>query len=240
VVAELALLAVAYELYSWTRLTVVGASAAARAHAHELIRTERLLGLLQEPRVQRAFLDLHHPTLLQAMNVYYGSAHFVVPVVVLVALWRTDPERYRFWRNAFGFMLLFALIGFTWYPLAPPRLAHDHLGMVDVSSRYSLPGFRPGSDGSDNPYAAMPSLHVGWSAWCCLATFAITRRWRWRTVAMAYPLLTLLVVVVTGNHYVLDAVGGAACLLAGMLASVAVERVAEEVRRRRRSTASAT
>ena len=75
-----------------------------------------------------------------------------------------------------------------------------------------------------NQYAAMPSMHVGWSLWVALATFATTRRRLLRALAVVHPLVTIFVILVTGNHYWIDGVGGALCLAAGYVVARAVER----------------
>jgi hypothetical protein len=68
-----------------------------------------------------------------------------------------------------------------------------------------------------NQYAAMPSMHIGWSVWCGLTIFMLAKsRWA-KTLAVLYPLLTLTVIVATANHFWLDAVGGLICLGCGFL-----------------------
>jgi hypothetical protein len=76
-----------------------------------------------------------------------------------------------------------------------------------------------GLDGLTNELAAMPSLHVGWAIWVAWAVAGHTGR-RGRTLAIAYAVGTVIVVIGTGNHWVLDAVAGA--LLMGF-AIVAVD-----------------
>jgi len=66
--------------------------------------------------------------------------------------------------------------------------------------------------GLTNQYAAMPSMHIGWSVWSALVLAPMVRR-RWaRVLAWTYPVLTLFTIIVTANHYWLDAVGGLAAL----------------------------
>jgi hypothetical protein len=112
-----------------------------------------------------------------------------------------------------------ALIGFYWLPTAPPRLLSDE-GFVDVMSQTSTWGWwptsgTPGSDAISNQFAAMPSLHCAWATWCGLVLVLLARR-RWiRVVAAVYPLTTYFVVLSSGNHYLLDVVGGVAVLVVG-------------------------
>ena len=202
---------VAYEVYRLSRIWVTGTETAARRHAIQIVRAERVLHLYVERSAQRALTG--RGGILSFWNVYYGTIHFVVPVAVLVWLWRRAPARYRQWRTIFGLMLAIAIGGFAFYPLLPPRLLPAHYGFVDTAARYGGLGSLGGPDKNPgNPYAAMPSLHIGWSTWCALALIPVLRR-RWsRLLIAAYPVATLIAIVVTGNHYVLDAVGGVVVL----------------------------
>jgi hypothetical protein len=163
---------------------------------------------------------------------------------VLVWLYRAGG-RYRLWRNTLALTTIGALVGFATFSLMPPRLLDDpgrYGGCQVYAQGQDLPsetGEPPcdrygyvdtidafggwASFGSDemaqvsNQFAAMPSMHIGWSLWCALVAFSLTRK-RWiRAAAVGYPSLTLFVIIVTGNHFWLDAVGGIACLAAGFL-----------------------
>jgi hypothetical protein len=115
---------------------------------------------------------------------------------------------------------LVALVGFTLLPLAPPRMLH---GYVDTVVTFHTWGSfaSPSVAKASNEFAAMPSLHIGWSMWCAFTIVSLARR-RWvRVIGAVYPFATLFVILGTANHYVLDAAGGAAALVAG----VVVQRV---------------
>lgn len=148
-------------------------------------------------------------------NICYGTVHFAMPLVALVWLFRKNPERYVLWRNTLGFMLVIGLLGFWLYPLMPPRLLPHHYGFVDTPVKFF--GFGKPAKGNSieeygNIYAAMPSLHIGWSSWTAFALFPMVRR-RWaRALVVAYPCATTFATVMTGNHYLLDAAGGLAAL----------------------------
>jgi len=233
---ELGLGVVVYFGYDALRERVSGTSADALRHAKQIVDAERFFGIYQEHRVQQAFLDWH--PFISFWNIYYGTIHFVMPVIALVVMYRKTPARYVRWRNTLLFMLGFGLIGFWLYPLTPPRLMPARYDFVDTAAEYF--NFGPqqrialGANGEPtaaakaafgNLYAAMPSLHVGWATWSVLALYPLVRR-RWLKVLLCcYPLATIFAIVVTGNHWLLDAVGGWVVLALGYGAAVLLERI---------------
>jgi hypothetical protein len=129
-------------------------------------------------------------------------------------------------------MTALAIVGFALFPLMPPRLLDApcdeyggaciaselrsdpeegaSFGYVDTLAEYGGPWSFDNETMTDisNQYAAMPSMHIGWSMWCAVATWPLLRR-RWqRVVVMLYPLITLFCIIVTANHYWIDGVGG--------------------------------
>jgi membrane-associated phospholipid phosphatase len=113
-------------------------------------------------------------------------------------------------------MTAVAFVGFWLYPVAPPRLLPASFGFVDTLRDRSS-GHLEGSliNTAGDQYASMPSLHVAWAVWCALALYPMFRHWALRALVVAYPVMTTLVVVATGNHYFLDAAAGTllACLV---------------------------
>ena len=211
--------------------------ASGMAHARQIASVERASGRQHRARGQEA--TLHLPWLVGLCNVCYSATHLVVPPIVLVVLYRTAPDRYRQWRNVFLVMLGLSLLCFWLYPVLPPRLvpgAHhvadtsssyfnvDQVpgaGVVTAATRSSAPQWAPFT----NPMAAMPSLHVGWAVWASLAIWPVVRR-RWSRWAVAlYPLAMIWSVLVTGNHWLLDAVGGIAVVAVAYLATRMVSSV---------------
>ncbi|HEX2063568.1 MAG TPA: phosphatase PAP2 family protein [Acidimicrobiales bacterium] len=184
-------------------------------HAKQVIGLQRSLGIYHEETIQDWFLPWRW--FIWSWNVFYGTAHFVVTVVVLVYLFRRLSRRYPLWRNTLACTTALALIGYALYPLMPPRLLPASYGFVDtlkvVGGLWSFDS--EAVEKVSNQFAAMPSLHFGWALWCVLALLPCIRR-RWvRVLVVSYPFLQLFAIVVTANHYVLDAVGGAAVLGAG-------------------------
>ncbi|MFN8040395.1 MAG: phosphatase PAP2 family protein [Acidimicrobiales bacterium] len=224
-----------YAAYSFVRNRFGSASVGAdEAYANALrtIDLERALGIFNEQALQRAALTWE--PIVVAANAWYGSLHFAVTIGVLVVLYRRFPERYRRWRNVLAATTALALIGFALFPLMPPRLlcetcAHgagvDH-GFVDTLAAY--PGSWSFGDGGlkavSNQYAAMPSLHLAWALWCSAALWGVARRRGARAALVAYPSITLLAIVVTGNHFWVDALAGAGVLVAGTVVGTQVTR----------------
>ncbi|MDP8937504.1 MAG: phosphatase PAP2 family protein [Actinomycetota bacterium] len=222
---EVLYIAAFYGVYTFIRNTQGSASvseATAMANALEIIRAEEALNIYVEEAVQEAFLGW--PWFIELWNVFYGTFHFVVTIVALVLLFRRFPDRYPRWRNTLAFTTALALVGFATYPLLPPRLLPASFGYVDTLRAYgSLWSFESGAVNKlSNQYAAMPSLHFAWAVWSSLVLVLILRRPWAKALAVVYPAATLFAIVVTGNHFILDAVGGAACLGVGALAGFAL------------------
>jgi len=217
---EVLYIAAFYGVYSFIRNTQGSASVSADvafSHARQVIRLERAMGLYLEEGVQQAFLGWRW--FIQFWNVFYGTFHFVVTIAALVLLFRRFPARYPPWRNTLAATTGLALIGFAAYPLMPPRLLPDSYGFVDTLRVYGgLWSFQSGPVAQvSNQYAAMPSLHFAWSAWSTLVLYPMLRRPWSRTLILLYPAATMFAIVVTANHFWLDAAGGALVLGVGML-----------------------
>jgi hypothetical protein len=218
---ESALLFGLYALWQFAGSFTVMGTSGALPRARWLWDAERLLHLPSETALQR--LVLPHPLLVQASNLYYDILHFPLLGACLIWLYarhRADYPRIRTTVAAFtGISLLIQLI-----PVAPPRLLAS-TGMVDTAVQYgqSVYAWNGGFDADE--FSAMPSVHVGWALIVAIAVITVSRsRWRW--LAAAYPVLTLLVVVVTANHFWLD--GIAAGLLVALV--LVVQRAARGLR----------
>lgn len=191
-----------------------------------IIKLEQALGLYREEAVQRLFLGMR--PVIKGLNVYYGSAHFLVTGGVLVWLFVRQPDRYPRWRWTLACTTLLGLIGFVAFPVMPPRLIETMQQGVGqramgsfVDTLHTVGGLWNFEGGAiaklSNQYAAMPSLHFAWSLWCCLALWPRLKRPLTRALAVAHPSLTLLAIIVTANHYWLDAAGGCIAVLGGWL-----------------------
>jgi hypothetical protein len=213
VARELVLVGVFLAVYEEIRWHMVQAGGAAASHALSVVSAERALGLFRERAVQAVFTPWD--TVTDAFNTYYGGTHFLVPAVVLAWLLLRHPAQYARARTALAVTTAVAFVCFWLYPVAPPRLLPAGFGFADTL-RAAGAGHMEGSliNAAGDQYASMPSLHVAWAVWCALALYPIVRRWALRVLVVAYPVMTTLVVVATGNHFFLDAAAGAllACL----------------------------
>jgi hypothetical protein len=182
--------------------------------AHHILNLERALKIDVERPLNA--LAAHTEPLAVFSNYYYATAHFVITIGVLVWLYKRQPLQYRALRTVLYVCNVFALAGYWLYSLAPPRFLTTE-GYVDTLKLFHTWGsYESGNlSHASNQFAAMPSMHIGWSLWSGLTLFWLARR-RWvRWFGIAYPLLTLLVIMTTANHFLLDAVGGAVALLLG-------------------------
>nr|WP_229898956.1 bifunctional glycosyltransferase 87/phosphatase PAP2 family protein [Streptomyces hiroshimensis] len=214
VLLELMLIRVGYFAYAFIRGQAPDERSLAESHGRQILGLEEFLHLDVEHGFNR--FVARTGWLTDGMNYYYGTFHFLVPVSLLVYLYVRRPGTYRWARTALSLATLLALAGFWSYPLAPPRLMPG-LGFVDtVNGPQDLdnPDFGALTELS-NQYAAMPSLHIGWSLWCGTVIAVVAPRLWMKCLGMLYPLLTFSVIVGTANHYVLDAVGGALVVLCG-------------------------
>jgi hypothetical protein len=209
-------------------------------HALQIIRIEDAVGLYFEQQLQEWYLGLPADGWIGFWNVFYGTAHFLVTAGALIWLYHAAKDRYPVWRNTIAFTTVFALAGFAAYSLMPPRLLDAPFedfgpppeiwegphGYVDTLAEF--PTFWSFDSEElksiSNQYAAMPSLHAAWSTWSALVMASLVRR-RWlKGLIWLYPAATLFCIVVTANHFWLDALGGLTVLAAGFLAGRALAR----------------
>jgi len=212
---EVLITLVLYQVYSFIRNVSEGSKEVAFRHARQLMRWQEAIGINHEQALQG--WALHSKPLIIFLNYVYGSLHFVITAGAVIWLYRRHPGDYPRWRNTLALTTLLALVGFVFWPLMPPRLLPEHYGFLDTLRTYpTFWSFESGAINKiSNQYAAMPSLHFGWSLFCA-ASLAPRLRPVWARVAAAlYPLLTLSAIVLTANHYFLDAVGGAVVFLVG-------------------------
>ena len=211
---EILLIAVSYWTYSLIRNAVPEQRSQALRNADWIWRTEHHLGIAVEESINHAVNSV--TWLIVGMNYYYATLHFVVTLGVLVWLYRSHPGRYAATRLVLFATTAVALVGYYFFPLAPPRLMNGG-AFIDTVVVHETWGSMASGDLKDmsNQYAAMPSMHIGWSLWCGLTIFFLARLPWVRVLGLLYPTATLIVIVSTANHFWLDAVGGVLCLAFG-------------------------
>jgi hypothetical protein len=205
---ELLVIQVGYGIYTWIRNVAPNRAGEAVSHGQDVFHVERFLHLDIERSLNQWVVATDWLT--DALEHYYKTLHFAVPLAVLAWLYWRRPDQYRPARTVLFTTTGLALIGFWAYPLAPPRLTPGH-GFGDSLHPDSHPF---GAFTSlTNQFAAMPSLHIGWATWCALV-LVITAPYLWvRILGGLYPVVTLLVVLGTANHWLLDAAAAVVTLL---------------------------
>lgn len=211
---EILLIGVSYWVYSLVRNAVPEQRAAAMHHADQIWKLETTLGIAVEDHINHAVNSV--TWLIVGMDYYYATLHFIMTIGVLVWLYRRHPGRYASARLTIFTTTGFALVGFYFFPLAPPRLMHGGDFIDTVAVHHTWGSMASGNLAHvSNQFAAMPSMHIGWSLWCGI-TIAMLARPVWaKVLGVLYPLATLLVIISTANHFWLDGVGGVVCLSVG-------------------------
>ncbi|MDN3294970.1 phosphatase PAP2 family protein [Streptomyces ficellus] len=213
---ELLLVTALFVVYKLGRLAANGHEARAFGNAEDVWGLERAVHLPGEGWVQR--LLLHDGTVVHLANTYYAAVHFPAALAFLAWLYWRRPAHYLWSRRVLALLTAAALALHLLVPLAPPRMLTE-AGLVDTARVYgpSVYGAAPATDTMANQFAAMPSLHFGWALMVAVGLIAATRG-RWRMLWLLHPLVTLLVVVGTANHYWLDTLVAAVLLGGGLLA----------------------
>jgi hypothetical protein len=202
-----------YPVYLAIRGLSIDSYGTALANAHDLISVERSLSVFHEAAVQDALSAFHG-----LLSTYYMLGFGPVVAATLIWLALTRPELYRRLRAALLVSLAFAALSYALLPMAPPRLVPD-IGIADTVGLAS--GHDTGSFGGVvpfNPYAAMPSMHVGWSLLVGIFGFRALRGNALRWIFVLHPVVMATAVTATGNHYFLDSAAGVAVVLSALVA----------------------
>jgi hypothetical protein len=229
VVRQVALFMAAYQLYRVVRGLANNPDAAntAFSNARHLIGVEQTLNIFVEPSLQ-AFAS-GQEWLLDGASWMYINAQTSITLGALAWLYLFRNESFYFVRNMFLVAFGLALIGYTVFPTAPPRFFPEW-GFFDAVSDFTgVPQDSVTINELFNPYAAVPSMHVGFAL---MISVPLARLVRWRAMKIfwaLYPLLVVFVIVVTANHFIADAVLGAVAAVLGALAARALARTRPNV-----------
>lgn len=223
-VYEIALVAVAFLLYFIVRASVVQRDEEAQRNAVDIIDLQRTLGFFWEQDLNAAILD--YGVLIQLFDAIYFWMDF--PLIVAIGLWLYffgHRHQYTIARDALLASGAIALVVYHLYPVAPPRLLPPEFGFVDTLNEFNHLAYQAQStEFFVNPYAALPSLHIGWAVLVGGVLFWTTRNWLIRALAVFLPIGQFAAILFTANHYIIDAMAGVVVALMGLLIAMALQR----------------
>jgi len=218
---ELCLAVILYFVYYLVRGMVKDQVDVARERANALIHFERRLGIFLEPTIQQH--ALHHDLLIRFVNWVYVWWFWPTIIFGLCWLYLYHRDEYGAYRNAILISGAMGLVVFALFPLAPPRFI-DGLGIADTVRQRSVSSHVLLPQGLANKYAAMPSLHVGWTFLMGTALMRFGRHAITRVGGGLLPICMFTSVVVTGNHYILDGLVGMAFTMIALAAAYELEK----------------
>jgi hypothetical protein len=211
-VVQVIVVVVGIESYELMRHLITPNWDVAERHALEVVSWEQYAHIEWEEWLQQTFLRV--PEIVRAMNVFYFVGHFVLTAVFFFWLYHTSRNGFRRFRNGFLTATFIALVIHWRFPTAPPRLAG--IGLEDTLRQLSnIDIGSPTSSSFSDPVAAVPSLHAGWAAGVGVGLILFAKPLFWKVIGVLYPVAVVLTIVVTGNHFVFDALAGIAVMALG-------------------------
>jgi hypothetical protein len=208
---QLSLFAAAYFAYRLVRglVSSVGDANAAFAHARALISIERGMHVFVEPSIQAWASGSHFVMVLASW--LYVNAQGSITIAALLYLYLRHNRNFYFVRNMFMIAMAIALVGYTVFPTAPPRFMPEW-GFIDTVADFTPVNVSHTSTSMStlfNPYAAVPSMHVAFALMIGWPLALLARSSVVRVLWVVYPFVMTFVIVVTANHFILDALLGA-------------------------------
>ena len=201
------------QVYEVGRVLIPHRPDRAMHNAARIIHWEHRLRIYREPSIQHYWLNLHAVGWLQIpprlivnmLNLYYLYGHFLGTAVFLIWLYLFRRSAFIFVRDVMFASTAMALVVYIVFPTAPPRLIPGQ-GFKDILAIW-LKSHVQGVQGAFNPYAAMPSLHFVWALIVGVALAVVGRHLVLRVLGPIYTALMLATIVISANHFILDAVG---------------------------------
>lgn len=203
---QLALFAGAYYAYRIVRGVVDGQAVLAFENARTLVDVERTMGLFFEPGLQAWAQG--QEWIVTGANWMYVNSHFVVTTTFLIWLYIARNHAYYYVRNMFMIAMGLALVGYLAYPTAPPRYLPEW-GFTDTVATFVGDAAEQSANVLYNPFAAVPSMHVAFALMVGIPAIKLVKTRALKVAWALYPVLVTFVVVVTANHFWLDAALGA-------------------------------
>lgn len=215
VLRQTAIVVTGFEIYKLGRHLFPPNWPLAIANAHRVLHAERVLHIDWESSLQRPFLQL--PEVVRALNAFYLSGHFLLTGLFFVWLYFRSRAGFATFRNGFIVATAIALLIHWTFPTAPPRVAN--VGIADTLWQFSHVDIGTPATGSafSNPVAAVPSLHAGWALAVGIGLVLYGRSRCLKALGVVYPVVVTLTIVVTGNHFLFDALAGDAVMGVGFL-----------------------
>lgn len=183
------------------------------AHAHDWLAAEATLHVDVESDLIRL---LHRPVLIDLLGWGYGNFHIPALLAFMATVRLAAPRRYAKLRSAFVIAHLPAIAILALYPLAPPQWLPEipfAKGPPTPAEASSL------GETLRNATAASVSMHFGIPLLIAGTALWLAPRSRLAWLTLLYPPLVFLIVVGTGNHYVLDLAAGVVCIAVGVVAA---------------------
>lgn len=214
---QLGLFVLADICYETVRGVADGKHAAAFAHGQQVIDFERSTHTFFEPGWQSFFTQAQW--LIDFANQVYMNSQFAVVVAFFFWVYFFHNSAYYFVRNMFMVSMGLALLGYAFYPTAPPRFFGEY-GFIDTINDFSSVNHDSGlAKAFINPYAAVPSMHCAFASMVGLSAFRLVKHRPFKVFWLCWPLLVAWVVIVTGNHYWIDvALGWGVAALSALVA----------------------
>ncbi len=214
---EPVIILLAYIPYFFARGHAVANADAALDHARELVYFETSIGIFKELTVQSVVIS--YDVLVHLFNAIYFYGHWPVIIACGTYLFFKHPHIYYVTRNAFLISGAIALILYAFFPVAPPRFLGGFVDTLAMTVPVSFDKSR-----LVNPFAALPSLHVGWNLLIAMALFIATRHPLSRIFAILLPPAMLMATVATGNHFFIDGIAGGALALTAFFIAMWLNR----------------
>ena len=221
-VFELSLVGTAFLFYFLVRGSVVDRTGEAVQRAVRIIDLEQNWGFFWEVELQALIMGSR--ALVQLFNAIYFWLDF--PLIVVVGLWLYFWHRHQYTvtRDAILSSGAIALVIYHLFPVAPPRLLPG-FGFVDTLAVFNNLSYQAQSTQPFvNPYAAVPSLHVGWAVLLALGIIGATRSKPIWFLAALLPVAQFAAIVFTANHFIFDAIIGLVVSLMGFVIAIMLQR----------------
>ena len=232
ILMEIGILVLVYLVYCLSRGSLDEKATVAFQHARDLIDLEKTLGIFVELDIKSFFLETSFR--IDVANYLYTLCYY--PSLVLFGIWAywRHREKYKFMRTVFIISAALAFVVFALYPCAPPRFFDgnhgvENLGFVDTLFTY-WDVDEGGIQQFYNPYAAMPSLHQGWTLMIAIGIIWMTKSWFGRVLGALLPIAMFVGIISTANHFILDAVGGAIVIGIAFGATILVSKYLRKIR----------